>query len=222
MSLSKYLTPLIAAGALAGANLAQAVIYQGIDFPDGAISFADAVVSYDPLFDGGPGPTHLNFTDPAEALGIPDYTGGGTGTGSVSLGDGGRIILEFLDNFLTGSDDAGFDLHIFEVGPDVEDTFVDISKDGAIWHAVGKVSGGISSIDIDSFGFTSADLFSFVRLTDDTLLDGQGGSTVGADIDAVGAITTIRRAPVPDSSSSLLLTAVSLFALLGLRRRLTR
>lgn len=211
---------MLAAGALAGAKLADAVTYGGIEFPDGAISFADSVVSYQPLFGGGPAPTHSNFIDPNEALGAPDYSGGGTGTGAVSLGDGGRIILQFIDNFLTGSDNGDFDLHIFEVGPDVEDTWVDISMDGSTWHSIGKVTGATSSIDIDSFGFASTDLFSFVRLTDDTLLDGQTGSTVGADIDAVGAISTVRNAAVPESGSSLLMIAASLLAIVGLRRKL--
>jgi hypothetical protein len=217
---SKYLTLLFAAGSLSVANPAQAVMFSGIDFPQGAISFADSVVSYDPLYGGGPAPTDPNYTNPNQALGVPDYAGP---TGSVSLGDGGRIVLEFLDNYLTGSDDNGFDLHIFEIGPDVEDTFVDISMDGNLWYSVGKVTGGISSIDIDSFGFTSSYQFSFVRLTDDTLLDGQTGTTVGADIDAVGAISTVRRVTsVPDSGSTLLLVAASLFATAGLRRKFTR
>lgn len=217
MHKSKYLTILSAAGALAGASVAQAINYGGIEFPDGSISFADAVVSYEPAL-GGLAPTHPDYINPNEALGVPDYTG----TGSVSLGDGGRIILQFIDNFLTGSDDGDDDLHIFEVGPDVEDTFVDISMDGLIWHSIGKVTGATSSIDIDSFGFTSAHMFSFVRLTDDTLLDGQTGSTVGADIDAVGAISTVRNPDVPgvpDSGSTLLMIAASLFAVIGLRRK---
>jgi hypothetical protein len=161
--------------------------FGGIDFPQGAISFADKVVSFTP---GSPGPTHPDFMDPADALGAPDYPGGNNQPGSVSLGNGGTIVLEFTNNILTGSDDDSHDLHIFEVGSDVEDTFVEISADGINWHAVGKVFGGTSSIDIDAFEFTTADPFRFVRLTDDPN-DGQAsGDTVGADIDAVGAIST--------------------------------
>lgn len=167
-----------------------AIVYGGVDFPDGASSFADAVISYDPLYSGGPGPTHSNFTNSGEAIGIPDYSGGNNGTGSVSLGDGGRIVLYFNDNSLTGSGDSAFDLWIFEVGSDVEDTFVDISKNGSTWHSVGGVGGSTSGIDIDNYGWTALDFFSFVRLTDDPNEGGQSGSTVGADIDAVGAITS--------------------------------
>lgn len=206
---------------LGGISKSFGVLYGGIEFPDGPISFADKVISYDPSFGGGNVPTDPNFTDPLKALGIPDYS---APIGSVSLGSGGRIILEFVDNFLTGSDDTGDDLHIFEIGPDVEDTFVDISKNGSDWFSVGKVFGATSSIDIDAFGFTSADLFSFVRLTDDPSEGSSSGRTVGADIDAVGAITTIKRDPppsVPDSGSTLALLGLALGAFAFVRGRIS-
>jgi len=177
---------LILTGLLIGSP-AIAEEFGGIEFPQGELSFADSVVSYTP---GDPAPTDPDHIDPADALGVPDHLGGGNNPGSVSLGNGGNIILEFTNNLLTGSDDDTDDLHIFEIGPDVEDTFVEISEDGITWHAVGSVSGSTSSIDIDAFGFTSADLFRFVRLTDDPAEGNTIGTTVGADIDSVGAITT--------------------------------
>lgn len=213
------------------ANL-HAIQYGGIEFPSGVISFADAVVSYDPNYNEGDagvgtGPTDPNFTDPIEALGAPDYV---NPFGSVSLGAGGRIVLEFVDNFLTGSSLTGvadgiFDLHIFEIGPDVEDTFVDISKDGLIWSPIGKVFGSTSSIDIDAFGFKVSDQFRFVRLTDDKSEGNRTGSTVGADIDAVGAITTViapdpKPDSVPDSGSAATLLILSLAGLAAIRRRI--
>ena len=73
-----------------GVARARAEIFGGIEFPQGAASFVDMVIGYEPLFDGGPGPTHANFLDPVSALGPPDYSGGDRGTGAVSLGDGGR------------------------------------------------------------------------------------------------------------------------------------
>ena len=76
------------------------------------------------------------------------------------------------------------------MGPDVEDTFVEISVEGAVWHPVGKVFGSTAGIDIDAFGFGPGDHFSFIRLTDDGNEGGQTGDTVGADIDAVGAIAS--------------------------------
>lgn len=190
---------------------ALAAIIGGVDFPQGEISFADAYVSYTPGAAGGPVPSAAN-SEPSNALGVPEVPGNtsiGACSGDpldcpfVSLGRGGSIVLEFVDNALTGSDSTDLDLWIFEVGPDVEDTFVDISSDGSEWFSIGKVFGTTSGIDIDSFGFGSADLFSYVRLTDDYFEGGTSGASVGADIDAVGAITTVP-VSVPEPASLLL------------------
>lgn len=193
-------------GLFGGLNAAEAATeYDDVVFPQGDISFADTVVDFEM---GDPEATHANFTDPDEAIGPPDYTGSNDGTGSVSLGSGGVITLEFTDNVLTGSGDSEEDLHIFEVGSDVEDTFVDISKNGTDWFDIGKVSGSTSGIDIDSYGFGIADEFSFVRLTDDPDEGNNSGDTVGADIDAVGAISTVAT-PVPEpASAAMLLTGI--------------
>jgi hypothetical protein len=137
----------------------------------------------------------------------------------VSLGDGGQITLRFTNNSLTGSGSSALDLWIFEVGPDVEDTFVDISKDGANWFSVGKVAGATAGIDIDAYGFGTSDFFSYVRLTDDTDEGEQGnGQTVGADIDAVGAISSappVNQVPEP---TTLALLGIAL-AIAGMRGR---
>ncbi|MCL5270970.1 MAG: PEP-CTERM sorting domain-containing protein, partial [bacterium] len=124
--------------------------FHGVEFPGGAASFADAVVSYDPLAWGGPAPT-APYQIASEALGAPDYPEGPT-EGYVSLGRGGVIVLRFTDNSLTGSNNSDNDLWIFEIGPDVEDTFVWVSKDGATWDSVGKVTGSTRGIDIGAFG----------------------------------------------------------------------
>ena len=190
----------------------------GTDFPEGAVSFADALVDYSPVIQNGD-PSAANQSA-IESLGLPDYASGGGCVDAaactfVSLGDGGSLTLRFLDNVLTGSDSDALDLWIFEVGPDVEDTFVEVSADGATWFAVGKVFGSTAGIDIDAFGFGTAASFAFVRLTDDGAEGDQSGISVGADIDAVGAIST-RIVPEPGTA---LLTALGCTALAARRRR---
>ena len=167
--------------------LVRAEVFGGIEFPQGPVSFADRVVSF---IAGAPGPTHPLFLDSSDALGPPNYAGGDRDAGAVALGRGGVLVLEFTNNLLTGSNSPAKDIHVFEVGSDIEDTFVEISPDGVTWHSIGKVFGSTSSIDIDSFGFTASDRFRFVRLTDDPNEGDVTGDTVGADIDAVGAIAT--------------------------------
>lgn len=211
----------LAASLVLAVNSSHGAVYGGIEFPGGLPSFADKVISYNPSFSGGNVPT-LPFSDPLEGLNAPDFTSALEDQGFVSLGSGGQIILEFTDNFLTGSNSAALDLHIFEIGPDVEDTFVAISTDGVDWKEVGKVFGATSSIDIDAFGYGTADLFRFVRLTDDPAEGQTTGATVGADIDAVGAITTIPRNDVPDHGSSAMMIGLSLVALVALRRKAAR
>jgi hypothetical protein len=228
----KFVTSLgLMAVVLSAGSVAKAIMYGGIEFPDGAVSFADSVLTYTPLFGGGPGPTHPNATDPMESLGIPDFPGGGGpgDPGAVSLGNGGLLEVLFTDNLLTNSGDAMLDLHVFEVGPDIEDTFVairptagtvgllppagDANLDG-FWE-IGKIFGATSSIDIDSFfpGFGAGVLnFDAVQLIDDPAEGLMVGETVGADIDAVGAITSV---PEP---STLVLVALGV-ALLAIGQR---
>ena len=94
---------------------------------------------------------------------------------------------------------------------------MDISKNGVDWFNVGKVGGSTSGVDIDFFGFGPGDLFRFVRLTDDPNEGETDGGTVGADIDAIGAISTTA-VPLP-ATAWLLLTGVGTFAVRRLLRR---
>ena len=171
----------------------EAVEFGGVEFPDGAASFADAVIDYNPGY-GVTSPYDI----PSNAVGTPDNAG-------VSLGWGGSVILRFIDNSLTTSGDAESDLWIFEIGPMAEDTSVYISTDGANWLSVGKVGGSTSGIDIDAYsasGVVAGEQYSYVKVTD---LDRRMSSYpyAGADIDAVGAISSAP--PIPEPSTMFLL-----------------
>lgn len=171
---------------------APADTFGNVLFPLGALSFADRVVSYNPDAGGGPAPDP-EFQNTAALLGPPRATGMGVeptdGSSTLSLGFGGVVVVEFVNNRLTGSGDSDPDLVIFESGA-VESVLVEISRDGATYHPVGVAGGANNQIDIDAFGFGPQDQFRFVRLTD--LRQGDPTSlTVGADIDAVGAISSV-------------------------------
>jgi len=196
---------------------ASAVPFHGVEFPGGAASFADSVVSYNSAFGGGTVPA-ATYQDASQALGAPNYPEG-TDPQYVSLGAGGRIVVRFTNNSLTGSGNSDQDLWIFEIGGDVEDTFVDISKDGSTWFSVGAVTGATKGVDIDAFGFGTSDFFSFVRLTDNIALDATSGTTVGADIDAVGAIASAPPVGTVPEPATLLLVATALAAGVFRRRK---
>ena len=96
---------LIAAGAIlatAGAVSAASVTYDGVTFPAGDVSFADAVVS-------STQGTNLSSsgacTDTSKALGAPNWVSGDCSE-YVSLGNGGSLVLQFTDNALSASGDA--------------------------------------------------------------------------------------------------------------------
>jgi hypothetical protein len=163
-------------------------------------------------FTRGPGTTHPNFFDPANVLGAPDYAdpgNSGFGTGATALGQGGVLVLRMSAAF-TISNSSSADLVIHEIGPaeggTAEGTKVEISKNGVDWLIAGMAPGGVSGLDLDVLGFSSNDLFSFVRLTDITFIAGQ---PAGADIDAVVAVTAV---PLPNG---LLLGASGLFIIAG-------
>jgi hypothetical protein len=189
---------------LAVAVPAHAVLIGGVEFPDGAVSFADSVYSYAPGANVGPG-----YNNPNAALGTPDNS-------SVSLGINGSLILQFTDNSLTTSGDNAADLHIFEIGAVTEWMNVAISTDALSWIDLGNVLGQPSNIDIDPIaGVTPGTLYSYVRISD--IPPNQSGYPWGeADIDAVGAISSA--APVPEPSTLLLLGS-ALFGIAAFRKK---
>ncbi|TWU00863.1 GEVED domain-containing protein [Stieleria varia] len=166
--------------------------FNGVLFDQGILSFADRVVSYQPNADGSP-PTAIHQT-PNSALGAPDSNNRGAepvdGQFAVSLGLGGTLTLEFTDNLLTGSGDSQADLIVFETGT-IESVLVEISRDGVSFFDVGILGGLTNQLDIDAFGFGPEDRFAFVRLTDLRQDQLSPGAAAGADIDAVGALSSV-------------------------------
>ncbi|MCU0533711.1 MAG: hypothetical protein MUD14_07435 [Hydrococcus sp. Prado102] len=215
---------LLSLSAVAVVLLSEAVAptttFYDVEFPAGEVSFADTVVSYEPII-------YLNderlpnvrepFNNPVSALGVPNSTNPQhplpslSARHDVSLGLGGSITLRFTNNALTGSGDIKPDLWIFEAGEKTESVFVEISKDGKTWQAVGRTDTKHNGIDIDAFGWGPEDYFSYIRLTDDpeenehdgVLSNGQWIGWGGADIDAVGAISSVSLVSTVSHSSPL-------------------
>lgn len=154
--------------------------YKGnkVFLPCGDLAFADRVASFNV---GTPSPVQ-SAMNPYKSLGPNDYNES-VDDGYVTLGCGGSITLEFSKIYLV--DKEGVDLHVFEIGPAVESTRLEISIDGVNWVNIGRVSGGKASVDISGY-VNPSDKFRFVRLTD--LKTGCNGDWPGADIDAVAAI----------------------------------
>ena len=194
-----------AALSLSTGAAAMPTTYSGVTFPDGDISFADEVISFNP----GPD-VAAPHDDQNLVLGAPDGS-------HISLGDNGSIIVRFSDNSLTMSGDATADLHIFEVGARVEVFNIAISQDLVNWIDLGDLSGQPTSIDIDAVaGEVQFAQYSYVRLTD--VDPNQTGSPFGeADIDAIGAISSAP--PVAIHAPGALAFLGLGFAAMMLRRR---
>jgi hypothetical protein len=150
--------------------------YGGVEFPSGESSFADEIVEYQ--LNGGAADGNIN-----RILGIADRK-------SVSIGAYGYVILKFTDNSLTCSGDEQDDLVVYEVGYSAQELVeVFISTDGNEWIRVGT-GNRKSSFDIDSVeGVEFREKYSYVKIVDYSGLN-VGSSYEGADMDAVGAITS--------------------------------
>lgn len=159
--------------------------YKGnkIFLPCGDMAFADRLVSFN-VGNPAPIPSAMN---PGEILGDNNYNET-KDKGYVTLGCGGSITVEFTKVYLV--DKSGPDLYVFEIGPAVEPTRLEISAYGTHWIDIGRVSGGKASVDISRY-VSPGQRFRFVRLTD--LKTGCSGDWPGADIDAVAALGCVER-----------------------------
>lgn len=158
---------------------------QSVQLPLNHDPWTDAVVSFT---DGMP--TATSATNPWGVVGKPDYRGKDDAEDEEAyraLGHGGTLVLEFIDNVLV--DGPGPDLVIFEIGPAVEPTDVEISEDGQTWVKVGQAGGSKSTLDISQF-VKPVQRFRFVKLTDAKAGLSSGTQWPGADIDAVGALNS--------------------------------
>ena len=155
-----------------------------VSLPLGDLSFADKVTDHS----AGTGKIISSASHPNSALGPPNYSGDVDDGSFLSLGCDGWLVLQFTDNALV--DRLGPDLYVFEVGPKVEGTKLEISTDGKNWINVVNIDGGRTEVDI-AHAVPSGTSYRFVKLTD----DGKGCGTrfAGADIDSVAAIGSALR-----------------------------
>jgi OOP family OmpA-OmpF porin len=155
-------------------------------FSGGDISWADSVVSFR---SGDPAPKRS--ADPNAALGKPDYRGIDDARDEstyVSLGHGGELVLALTDNVLV--DGEGPDLAIFEIGPEIEPILVAIGEDGQnVMLPVGRVEGSTCTVDIAPY-VKPGQRFGFIKLTDAKAGKSNNSDWPGADIDAIGIIST--------------------------------
>jgi len=158
----------------------------GVEFPDGVISFADRVVEFKPG-----GNAFSPYVNVENVIGLPDHVSGGVPE-ALSLGDGGELIVQFTNNALTSSGNSLNDLWIFEIGGKLEPIDVYISQSGVDWISVGTTQGGTGGIDIDEYigqGVEVGVSYSFVKVVDRLPIQ-SGSPWAGADIDAIGAISS--------------------------------
>ena len=200
----RILNNTIVGGTLQLREASPSATFANIEFAGGDISFADRVATYT----RGTGLSSL-FDDEDQSLGAPDSLRRGlepsapranqnppeAPVATTSLGRGGVLTVQFVDNFLTGSGDSRPDLVIFETGS-IESVRVEVSRDNVSFIEVGIVAGTDNQIDIDKdvFGnFFSRldDRFSYVRITDLREIPSPVSVATGADIDAVGALSTV-------------------------------
>lgn len=144
-------------------------------------AWATRVVSFE---HGSPWTSLNDYMDPDLALGAPDRVelGDNRSSGVMTLGGGGVLVLEFSIDICDGE---GYDIYVFEVGPAVEATRVEVSSDLVTWYDVGVASGSTAGVDLNG-KVPEGSRFRYVRLTDQK--ESLTGRWPGADIDAVAGL----------------------------------
>lgn len=151
---------------------------KGVQFTVPANAFATSVVSFT---QGSPWTTREDAMNPNDALGAPDRVSG-EDTNALTLGAGGQLVLGFDIQIVDGEGD---DIYVFEVGPSVEATKIEVSNDLSTWYEVGTASGSTAGVDLNG-KIPAGERFKYVRLTD--LNSDPNGTWPGADIDAVAGL----------------------------------
>jgi outer membrane protein OmpA-like peptidoglycan-associated protein len=162
---------------------AQAAKFKDSRGTDVQINLGDEAFADRNVIADNPSKLRAGIADPSNALSVPNYKAVKDNGTYYSLGCKGSAVWEFTDNTLT--DVEGDDLYLFEVGPDIEPTTVEISGNGVNWVSLGVLEGGKASVDISSVS-SPGDVFRFVRLTD--LGKACKSRSPGADIDAIAAV----------------------------------
>ena len=122
--------------------------------------------------------------DPDLVLGLPDSSNASESTGDLNLGGGGVVTVRLGEAVYDGE---GNDIYVFEVGPDIESTKVEVSNNRRTWYEVGIAEGRTAGLDL-SGKVPEGKSFRYVRLTDCN--EDASGSYPGADIDAVCGLNT--------------------------------
>lgn len=143
--------------------------------------WATRVVSFE---HGNPWTIFTEFHDTKRILGPSDWNGKELteSQGDLNLGAGGVIVLEYNVDIVDG---PGDDIYVFEVGPDVESTQVEVSKDLKTWYVAGTAKGKTAGVDLNG-KVPEGSRFRYVRLTD--LREYPNSDWPGADIDAVAGL----------------------------------
>ncbi|MCA9216805.1 MAG: hypothetical protein KDB27_27235 [Planctomycetales bacterium] len=183
--------------------------FNGVPFFGGDASFADEIISFDPLFSGGPAPFRIS---PEDVLGRLDRTPF-LFTAYQALGHGGAIELGFNDYYLTNDGTDAVELYIGEVQGSPEAVYISLRPtaatrsqlgdefdlNGDTYFEVGRYAGesyldvyGYAIVlDVDDLfpGYANQSLFfDAVQIIDDPQQGSSAGDTVGMDLESVGVI----------------------------------